>query len=139
MTIKMKHNKGTCYCIGIRRAANAVTSFYDRALEPTGLTVNQFSLLRNLSRLGSGSISGLAAYVGLERTTLTRTLKPLAERGFIKDVSEKGRRDKKLELTSLGKETLNKGIPLWESAQSEIEARLGKENLRWLFEISEKL
>ena len=93
----------------------------------------------NLSRLGSGSISELAAYVGLERTTLTRTLKPLTERGFIKDVSEKGRRDKKLQLTSLGKETLNKGIPLWESAQSEIEARLGKENLRWLFEISEKL
>ncbi|QEK18986.1 Transcriptional regulator SlyA [[Clostridium] hylemonae DSM 15053] len=83
---------------------------FTTGLEPTGITVNQFSLLMNLSRLGSGSISELAAYVGLERTTLTRTLKPLTERGFIKDVSEKGRRDKKLQLTSLGKETLNKGF-----------------------------
>ncbi len=139
VTSEMKYNRGTCYCIGIRRAANAVTSFYDSALEPTGLTVNQFSLLKNLDCLGSGSISDIAAYVGLERTTLTRTLKPLAAGGYIQDVSERGRRGKKLQLTDLGKETLNKGIPLWESVQSEIENRLGKENLQWLFEITEKL
>lgn len=48
--------------------------------------------------LDTCSISTLAAYVGLERTTLTRTLKPLIEQGFIQDVSDIGRRNRQLHL-----------------------------------------
>lgn len=135
----MKQNKSSCYCINIRRAANAITFFYDNALESTGLTVNQFSLLKNLKHLGTSSISSLASYVGLERTTLTRTLKPLIKQGLIQDTSETGSRNRKLQLTGLGEETLKEGIPLWESAQAEIENRLGKENLQWLSEIVDRL
>lgn len=132
-------NESTCYCIGIRRAANAVTVFYDSALEPTGLTVNQFSLIRNLQRLGTSSISKLADYVGLERTTLTRTLKPLMQQGLIIDSADAGKRDRKLQLTGYGEEILKQGIPLWEEAQAEIEERLGKEGLQWVSKIADKL
>ena len=135
----MKQKKSSCYCINLRRAANAITLFYDNSLESTGLTVNQFSLLKNLNHLGTSSISHLATYVGLERTTLTRTLKPLIKQGLIQDISETGSRDRKLQLTGLGKAALKQGIPLWESAQAEIENRLGKENLQWLSEITDKL
>ena len=37
-----------CTCMRMRRATRRVTQLYDRALEPAGLTVNQFGLLAYL-------------------------------------------------------------------------------------------
>ena len=37
-----------CHCLNIRRASRAVTQFYEKVLEPSGLKVTQYSLLRNL-------------------------------------------------------------------------------------------
>jgi len=39
-----------CNCAALRQAARHVTRFYDEALAPTGLGVNQFSILARLSR-----------------------------------------------------------------------------------------
>lgn len=76
--MKYKHvNKSKCHCITMRRAANAITDYYDRALSETGLSTSQFSLLISLSRLGEASTSELAGYVDLERSTLVRDLRLL--------------------------------------------------------------
>ncbi|MDO4311936.1 MAG: MarR family winged helix-turn-helix transcriptional regulator [Eubacteriales bacterium] len=135
----MKRHKSSCYCINLRRVTNAVSNLYDTHLAPLDITVNQFSLLRNLGRLGTCSVSELAAYVGLERTTLVRTLKPLIVRGLIWDASEAGQRNRMLQLTKEGKEMVESGGPLWENAQREIERRIGKENMKQFFEILENL
>lgn len=131
---QVKKRKSACYCINLRRAANAVTGTYDKFLAPIGLTVNQFSLLKNLNCLETGSVSDLANLVGLERTTLVRTLKPLLDRGLIFDNSTACQRNRSLQLTQAGKKTIEQGLPLWESAQAEIENRIGKENINELCE-----
>ena len=41
---------GECYCVALRKAARKVTSLYDAALEPTGVNLAQFSLLRTIER-----------------------------------------------------------------------------------------
>ena len=64
-----------CHCIQVRRAAGALTKLYDKALEPVGLTVSQFSLLNDIRALGPCSKSALADYTGLERTTIIRALR----------------------------------------------------------------
>ena len=122
---RIQRNKPACYCVNLRRAANAVSGLYNDFLAPVGLSVNQFSLLKNMGRLGRASVSDLAAFVGLERTTLVRTLKPLIERALIADLSEQGQRSKALELTEQGRMAVEHGAPLWQKAQDEVERRIG--------------
>lgn len=115
-----------CYCIRMRRAANRITDYYGDMLLATGVTPNQFSLLATLSHMEGCGTGQLAKAVGLEKSTLVRTLQPVIKAGFIRDSAPQHTRKRQLSLTSLGKETLEKGIPLWKAAQQHIQAKLGK-------------
>lgn len=121
--------------MNLRRANKAVTDFYDRKLRTCGVTVNQFSLLRNLERLDDASVSDLAHAMGLERSTLVRTLRPLFDCSLVEDRSAPGSRNRCLCLTAKGRKTLAKGGPLWDKAQRELEENLGEDNLKTLYSI----
>ena len=135
----IKKRKITCYCINLRRAANHITGVYDTLLSSCGLTVNQYSLLINLSRLGESSISDLAAFIGLDRTTLVRTLKPLLNSGMIADNAAVGSRDRRLYVSANGFAALQATRPLWEQAQKQIQDKIGFENAESLSKILELL
>ncbi len=49
-----------CVCGRMRRTSRALTRLYDEALEPVGLTVTQFSVLRTLSRMDRPALADLA-------------------------------------------------------------------------------
>lgn len=117
-----------CYCIALRRAANGISELYDQFLSPIRISVTQYSLLSNLARLEPCSTTELAAQIGLERTTLTRTLKPLLNMGLAADEAEAGRRSHRLRVTPSGRDVLARGDQLWLEAQEEIERRLGRKN-----------
>lgn len=137
--MSVKRKKSACYCINLRRVANAITSLYDHYLEPIGLSVNQYSLLLNIDQLAQCSVSDLAVCIGLERTTLVRTLKPLFDRAWIEDVSDVATRNRQIQLTPQGKQLLLQGKPLWIEAQKEIEKKLGERHLAELSVILAKL
>lgn len=137
MTIQKR--KTSCYCINSRRLSNLITNKYDKYLQEINLTVNQYSLLVNINQLEICSVSDLANYVGLERTTLVRTLKPLFDKKLIEDISETTQRNRQIKITQKGKEVLEKGKPLWKQAQKEIEDKIGKDNILVLSEIFSKL
>lgn len=120
-----KQQEIICYCIRLRRATSHVTKHYDELLRPCGVTVNQFSLLRNLNRIGVCSISELASHVGLEKSTLVRSLKPLLEAGFVEDISQPGSRDSQMRVTLPGMKVIEQGSPLWDQAQAEMEEVTG--------------
>lgn len=129
-------SKSLCYCTNLRRSANIITSFYDSMLSETGLSVAQYYLLINLSRKGSANITHWAEMVGLDRSTMVRNIKSLQNHNLVEIVEGHG---KTFTLSSKGQQTLNKAIPLWKEAQSQIESLLGKENIEILFQISDKL
>ena len=131
--------KTSCYCINSRRLSNLITNKYDKYLQEINLTVNQYSLLVNINQLEICSVSDLAIYVGLERTTLVRTLKPLFDKKLIEDISKTTQRNRQIKITQKGKEVLEKGKPLWKQAQKEIEDKIGKDNILVLSEIFSKL
>src|SRR6476620_11594260 len=82
-----------CNCAALRQAARRVTRFYDEALAPTGLGVNQFSILARLSRVGPSTIQDLARLLVMDRSTLGHLLRPLEKRGLVKlEVSAQDRR-----------------------------------------------
>ena len=130
---------GLCHCINTRRAANAITEFYDRLLKPCGLSVSQFSLLLNLERLGEANASRLARYVGLERSTIVRNIKQLARNNLVEDAPGSTSRNHLTRVTDTGKAAVQCGLPLWEQAQQEIDARVGSERLEVFQDILKRL
>jgi len=63
----------------------------------------------------------------MDRTTLTRNLKPLEKAGFITIAKLPDRRTKGYVLTEKGRQTIEKGVPLWKRAQQQIVGQMGEE------------
>src|ERR1700737_55213 len=74
---------GPCVCSQVRRLARKLSSLYDTLLSPQDLTITQYSLLPNIERAGRLRHTVLAEKVGMERTTLTRNLRPLTRAKWI--------------------------------------------------------
>jgi DNA-binding MarR family transcriptional regulator len=108
-----------------RTAARAVTRFYDDELRPTGLRATQANVLANIAAKGELSISALSDALGMDRTTLTRNLRPLEQRKLLA-VSPEGRhRTRLVRLTPTGTAALGEIADCWERAQTALEHRLG--------------
>src|SRR5690349_19240741 len=74
---------GPCVCAQVRRIARKLSAFYDTILSPEGLTITQFSLLASIARAGQLSHMALAEKAGMDRTTLTRNLRPLTRAEWV--------------------------------------------------------
>ena len=115
-----------CNCSALRQAARRVTRFYDEALAPVGIGINQFAILSRLDRLGPQTVRELAASLVMDRTTLSHLLKPLAARGLIAvAATTEDRRRKRVALSAEGAALLARGRPLWAGAQRRYEASVG--------------
>jgi len=104
-----------------------------------GLSITQYSLLGNLQKIESCSVTDLANYIGLERTTVVRTIRPLFSKGMISDASAPNQRNKILQLTEKGEKILEQCKILWRDAQEEVERRIGKENADMLMKILDQI
>mgnify|MGYP002624443262 CR=1 FL=1 len=125
----------TCHCLKIRRGAAAVVEFYDEILKPSGVTVRQYSLLYAINEHEGCNLRELSGVTELDRSTLTRSLKPLLNQEFIINAKKDGQRDSRLILTAKGFRTLQAAAQLWRRAQTEFEAKVGAERLATLEEI----
>lgn len=119
-----------CCCFNMRKVMRAVTQFYDRSLEPSGIRATQFTLLVALSSTNAKTLTEIADSLVMDRTTLTRNLKPLEKLGFITTVQPLDKRSKGYVLTDAGKEVVNKSVPLWEEAQNSIVGAFGEERYK---------
>ena len=118
-----------CTCANLRKAARAVTQVYDQALRPTGLKVTQFTLLATLSNRGDLPLSRLAEALVMDRTTLTRNLKPLVGKGLVRIDQDEDLRVRRISLTESGGNCLSAALPNWRKVQSRLVEALGHE--RW--------
>lgn len=118
-----------CMCHKARMAARAITRSYDEALRPTGLRATQVSVLAAVGAEGALSITSLADSLEMERTTLTRNLRPLEDQGYVVLAPEARHRSRVLTLTASGRKVLMEALPLWEEAQRQMKRRLGA--ARW--------
>jgi DNA-binding MarR family transcriptional regulator len=119
----------TCLCHNVRMASRVVSRAYDEAIRPTGLRATQVAVLAAVAARGALSIKSLADSLEMERTTLTRNLRPLEEQGLVSIAPEAHHRSRMLTLTTAGKTVLLKALPLWEKAQQSSMRQLGDQ--RW--------
>jgi len=121
-----------CACGRLRRATRALTQRYDDLMAPSGLRVTQFSLLRTIDSAGMCTLSDLAQTLLLDRTALSRTLDPLAERGLVAIAAGRDARTREVSLTRAGEKALGEAIPHWRPAQAEVARKIGPAKLQAL-------
>jgi DNA-binding MarR family transcriptional regulator len=122
---KIAMDMSACTCANLRKAARVVTKIYDAALQSTGLKATQFTVLATLVKRGGTPLTRLAEALVMDRTTLTRNLKPLVRRGLICIEQEVDQRVRRVSLTRDGKHLFESARPGWEQAQSRIVESLG--------------
>lgn len=118
--------EGCCNCSVLRQAARYLTAAYDQVLVESGLRTTQFSILYKLAARGPQTITDLAARMAIDRTTLGRNLKLLEQDGLLRHRPGGDRRERRLELTGLGRKRLEMAYPLWQKAQKQFESRFGQ-------------
>lgn len=103
-----------------------MTQRYDRELAAVGINLNQYSILRRASRAPQ-TVGALAREIGMDRTTLSRDLKPLVAAGWMElRISEDDARQRLVHVTANGKRLLARAQPLWRKAQDHIDTSLGR-------------
>jgi len=118
----------SCACQKVRMAARAVTRAYDDALRPVGLRATQLAVLVAIAVEGAMSITALAKFMIMDRSTLTRNLRPLEGEGLVAVGLEGWRRSRTIEVTEKGRLRLAEALPLWKQAQETLRRKLGEQN-----------
>ena len=118
-----------CVCFNLRWVTRALTQFYDKEMRRHGLRPTQGTILLSLSSKKTWSMAELSEWLGLDRTTLVRNLRPLQRDGFVH--ANGGGRGKLVDLsiTDSGREQVKRFVPAWRSAQCAVVKTLGEK--RW--------
>lgn len=119
-----------CVCSNLRRASRAVTNYYDSCVgQVSDLRVSQLIVLVVLYLAGPQTIHELAEMMALDRTTVGRNLRPLAQQGLLTLMSGSDQRTRVVTLTAQGEQTILDVLPQWEQAQAHMVAGMGQEQV----------
>jgi DNA-binding MarR family transcriptional regulator len=118
-----------CVCFNLRSVARKVTQFFDAEMRRHGIRPTQGTILASLKARDTWTMAELSDWLGMERTTLLRNLRPLQRDGLVK-VAGGGRGNRvEVAITAKGRKQMEKLTPAWKSAQSAAVKTLGEQ--RW--------
>jgi DNA-binding MarR family transcriptional regulator len=118
-----------CVCFNLRWVTRAVTQFFDAEIRRHGIRPTQTPILGALQARSGLGMAELSDWLGMERTTLVRNLRPLQRDGLVR-VTGGGRGGKvELAITEKGRRALAKMLPAWRAAQEKVVETLGAQ--RW--------
>jgi len=124
--MELKHTI-PCVCMRVRRAANALTAYYDKALAELDITTPKFSILINVMQLEHPTMSQLSKVIHLEKSTLTRNIALLEKEGYVTTERGKDKREVYINLTEKGAQKVEECYPQWLGVQEKIIETLGGE------------
>ncbi|MFN3463417.1 MAG: MarR family winged helix-turn-helix transcriptional regulator [Terricaulis sp.] len=119
------HIRDTCLCLAVQRAARRLARRFDAALRPFGLTNGQFSLMVALNQPEPPPIGRLAPFLGMDPSTLTAAVKPLARRGLLTvEPDPDDRRSRRLRITPEGVALMRQAVAVWRTEHAKLEAEM---------------
>jgi DNA-binding MarR family transcriptional regulator len=118
-----------CVCFNLRRVTRVVTQFYDAEIRRHGIRPTQGSILAALQAKESWSMAELSEFLGMDRTTLLRNIRPLQRDGLAQTSGGGHGRLVELSITNKGRKLIEKLTPAWKSAQCAAVKTLGER--RW--------
>lgn len=120
-----------CTCFRLRKLTRAISRLYDQHLGTVGLKTTQYSVLAHASR-AARPVAEMADLLGLDRTTLTRNLKPLIEAGWITLENGSDSRQRIVTISAAGRAKVEQGYVAWRAAQDAFEQLMGRDAVRTL-------
>ena len=118
-----------CVCFNLRWVTRAVTQFYDAEMRRHGIRPTQGSILLALQAKDNWTMADLSDWLGMDRTTLVRNLRPLQRDGLVHAGGGGRGRLVELAITAKGRKQIAKLTPAWKSAQRAAVKTLGEK--RW--------
>jgi DNA-binding MarR family transcriptional regulator len=121
-----------CPALRIRQASRVLAKLYDDKLTPLGLHSSQLPVLAAAALFGDSgaTMSKLAQAVLMDRTTLTRSIRPLERAGLLRVArSPEDARTKIVVITRAGERMIESTFPVWERVLQQIQKTLGAEVL----------
>jgi DNA-binding MarR family transcriptional regulator len=118
-----------CVCFNLRMVTRIVTKFFDAGMRRHGIRPTQGSILLSLNSKPSWTMAELSDWLGMDRTTLVRNLRPLQRDELVEAVG--GGRGGRVEvsITAKGLKKITGCLPAWRAAQSGAVEALGEK--RW--------
>jgi len=120
----------------LRRLSRIVDVYYRRNLIDYEITENQLTILFLISEMKKVEQGRIGKFLKLERSTVSRNIKLLKEKGLIKRTPDY---KPEIELTTKGTNLVIKLLPLWEKTMDELVAKLGDDGLQLIKELEMKL
>ncbi len=120
-----------CTCFKLRKLTRAMSRLYDQHMAAVGLKTTQYSVLANVARAAL-PVAELADLLGMERTTLTRNLKPLLDAGWVVLKPGADSRQRIVTITAAGRKKVARAYDAWLGAQLAFEQLVGREAVRAL-------
>ena len=110
-----------------------MTRFYDEALGPTGIGLNQYAILATIDRNGPRPIQDVARLLVTDRSTIGHLLRPLETRGLVTiTVAPDDRRARIVALSDAGSMLLASAKPRWADAERRFNATFGADDASML-------
>ena len=118
-----------CTNFKTRQLSRLLSRHYDAELAAAGLKTTQYSLLGHVLHLGPIAPGELARQMGLDASTLTRNLQPLAAAGWLVQDAGPDARTRSITITEAGRDKHAEAQRLWKGAQLRINTLLGAERV----------
>jgi DNA-binding MarR family transcriptional regulator len=118
-----------CIAVKLRLLTRAVTKIYNQALRPHGLTISQMNIIVAVSYLGQAKQQDICQALHLEKSSLSRDLTRMRERGWVTESPSDDGRSSLLRVTAYGGKLLQSAIPAWRQAQQEATALLAERDI----------
>jgi DNA-binding MarR family transcriptional regulator len=129
---------GECLAGRVRVLSRVVTVIYDDALRPHKVRVSQMNVLVAVAAMGPVRAADVCRRLRLDKSTLSRDLDRLLDRGWVRATPAAGR-GRDLEVTTAGRALIKKVVPAWEEAQARVREVLGAALTKGLYEAADRL
>lgn len=123
-----------CKCSALRRASRAVTQHYEASFRGTGLRVTQFTVLATLAQTGPLPLTTLASMLGLDRTSLTRNLRLLEAKAFVRSTPADDQRIRLIGITKTGEAAALAALDAWKQAQDGVDEMIRQTGIESVLE-----
>jgi DNA-binding MarR family transcriptional regulator len=130
----------TCAGWNLRLAARRATHFIEARMADAGVSFAQFGLMAEIASAPDDTVGALAERMGLDQSTLSRTLRTLEGDGLVEiAILESDQRKRMVWLTEKGARRLEKALGAWRQAHSGLAKQFPVELARRLARDAEAL
>ena len=123
----------TCAGWNLRLAARRATQFMETCMAEAGVSFSQFGLMAEIASADDDTVSALAVRMGLDQSTLSRTLRTLEADGLVEiAIVESDQRKRMVWLTEKGARKLEAALAVWRQAHAKLTRQVSVESVQRL-------